>query len=216
MGIALKTGLREKAAMSGMGMDFAKTYLEGLKQSVEALPLNALSRIASLIWEAYQSNRQIFVIGNGGSAATAAHFACDLAKGTITEGKKRFRVLALTDNIPVITAWSNDFGYDRVFVEQLKNLLQPGDLVIGLSGSGNSKNVLFAMDYARASSANTIGICGLGGGMMPRLADECLIVDSTDMQQVEDIHLIITHIMSRFLRLCVEQGFQGAGPQWKG
>lgn len=206
MGIVLKTGLLEKTVMSGIGMDFAKAYLEGLKLSAEALPLNALSRIASVIWETYQKNRQIFVIGNGGSAATAAHFACDLAKGTITEGKKRFRVIALTDNIPVITAWSNDFGYDRVFVEQLKNLLQPGDLVIGISGSGNSRNVLSAMEYARASSANTIGICGLGGGMMPVHADECLIVDSTDMQQVEDIHLIITHIISRFLRLCVEQG----------
>ena len=114
MGIAIKTGFG-KNRDERHRHDFAKTYLEGLKQSVETLPLNCVFEDSSVIWEAYQLNRQIFVIGNGGSAATAAHFACDLAKGTITEGK-RFRVIALTDNIPVITAWSNDFGYDRVFV----------------------------------------------------------------------------------------------------
>lgn len=141
-------------------------------------------------------------MGNGGSAATASHFACDLAKGTAgkDDSRKRFKVIALTDSVPIITAWANDTAYQNIFLEQLKNLLDAGDVVIAINGSGNSKNVIKAVEYANAQKALTIGLTGFGGGKLKGMVQECLIVPSHSLEQIEDVHLILEHILCSWLR----------------
>ncbi len=142
-------------------------------------------------------------MGNGGSAATASHFACDLAKGT-TMGKgdltPRFRVTTLTDNVPLLTAWSNDADYSSVFLEQLRNILEPGDVVIAISASGNSENVVRATEYANANLAITVVLTGFEGGKLKKIAQECLIVPSHSMERIEDVHLILEHLICSWLR----------------
>lgn len=142
-------------------------------------------------------------MGNGGSAATASHFACDLAKGTTMDNpsmRKRFKVTALTDNVPLLTAWANDIDYENMFVEQLKNLLEEGDLVIAISGSGNSKNVLKAVEYANTRAAKTVGLTGFEGGRLKDMVKECLIVPSNSIERIEDVHLILEHLLCSYLR----------------
>jgi len=170
-------------------------YLSSLQQAVTALPREKIERMIELILGARNSDKQIFVFGNGGSAATASHFACDLGKGTIAEGKRRFRVISLCDQIPMVTAWANDADYADMFVEQLRNLLNEGDLVIGISSSGNSPNVLKALEYAKQRQANTLALTGFQGGQVKRIVDECLIVPSSLVQIIEDIHLILGHLI---------------------
>jgi D-sedoheptulose 7-phosphate isomerase len=140
------------------------------------------------------------LFGNGGSASLASHFACDLGKGTAyCNGGKRFRVLALTDNIPAMTAWANDSSYEDVFSEQLRNFVQPQDIAFAISGSGNSGNVLRALQVAREAAATTIGISGFQGGKMKSLCDICLVVPSDDMQVIEDLHLAMAHSIFRIV-----------------
>jgi D-sedoheptulose 7-phosphate isomerase len=150
--------------------------------------------------EAYQADRQIFVIGNGGSASTASHIACDLGKGTSLPGKRRFRVISLTDNVATMTAWSNDVCYEDVFVEQLKNLVNPGDLAIGISASGNSENVIRAIGHARAIGCKTIGWTGFDGGKLAQITDVSVVVDSHEYGPVEDVHLILNHVLHAWMR----------------
>ena len=176
-------------------MERIKTYIANLQAAIDALPIEKIKRVIDLIMEAYEADKQVFVIGNGGSASTASHFACDLGKGTIVQGKRRLRIMSLTDNVAVMTAWANDVSYDDIFAEQLKNLLNRNDLVIGISASGNSKNVLKAIEYANSMDCTTIGLTGFGGGKLAKIADESIIVDSYDYGPVEDIHLILDHII---------------------
>ena len=176
-------------------MERIKTYITNLQAAIDALPIEKIKRVIDLIMEAYETNKQIFVVGNGGSASTASHFACDLGKGTIVPGKRRLRIMSLTDNVAVMTAWANDVSYDDIFVEQLKNLLNRNDLVIGISASGNSRNVLKAIEHANSMDCITIGLTGFGGGKLANIADESIIVDSYDYGPVEDIHLILDHII---------------------
>jgi len=138
-------------------------------------------------------------MGNGGSASTASHFACDLGKGLSLPGKKRFKALALCDNIPTMTAYANDCSYEDIFSEQLKNIVEAGDCVVAISGSGNSKNVLKAVELANQHSAITIGLTGFQGGRLKDLVSECLIVPNNTMEQVEDIHLVILHAIKLVL-----------------
>jgi len=126
-------------------MNQVSQYLHDTAEVIRNLPVAQIERIAALLWQACQEGRQIFVVGNGGSALTASHLACDLGKWTATPGRRRFKVLALTDNIGLITAYANDLSYEDIFVEQLINFFQPGDVVLGISGSGNSENVLRAL-----------------------------------------------------------------------
>lgn len=142
----------------------------------------------------------VFTLGNGGSAATASHFACDLAKGTIVPGGPRFRVIALTDNVPLIMAWSNDVSYESVFAEQLYNLMGRGDVVVAFSGSGNSPNVLRAVALARQQGGITIGFSGFDGGKLSHMVDVPVVVPCYCMEQVEDVHLILCHLMATVLR----------------
>ncbi len=143
-------------------------------------------------------------MGNGGSAATASHFACDLGKETVVEGRPRFRVLSLNDNVPLMTALSNDFGYHAIFKEQLSNLVNEGDIVIGITGSGNSANVLEAIEYARSRKAITIGLIGFGGGKLKDLVDEAIVISSTNYGHVESVHLIIEHLIAEIFRAKIQ------------
>ena len=178
------------------------SYFEGHNRVVSELPYEKIEQVADALHRAYQHDRRVFLFGNGGSAALASHFACDLGKGTIPPGNrhKRFRVLSLTDNIPLITAWANDLSYERVFAEQLRHFVQPGDIAFGISGSGCSPNVLLALEVARESHALTIGLTGFDGGKMPGLCDLCIIIPAHNMQIVEDFQLSITHALFTMIR----------------
>jgi D-sedoheptulose 7-phosphate isomerase len=181
-------------------MDSAYRYVEEIKQTLDNLPWEAIKNTIAVLQEARLGDRQVFIMGNGGSAATASHFACDLGKGTLMPGRPRFRVIALTDNMPLFSALANDFGYDRVFVEQLASLVQPGDVTIGISGSGNSPNVLNAIMLARQVGATTIGMTGFDGGQLKNLVDVCMLVPNHCIEQVEDLHLMLEHLISTELR----------------
>ncbi|GAI36016.1 unnamed protein product, partial [marine sediment metagenome] len=147
-------------------MSFVEEYLRELKETLDKLPYSQIEKIKDILLEAYREDKKVFIMGNGGSAATASHFACDLAKGTVgkDDSRKRFKVIALTDSVPILTAWANDTAYENIFLEQLKNLLDAGDVVIAISGSGNSKNVIKAVEYANVQKALTIGLTGFKGG----------------------------------------------------
>ena len=178
----------------------AKQYFDELQRVVANLPHDSINQIAEELLKANQSGRMVFLFGNGGSASLASHFACDLGKGTAyCNGGKRFRVLALTDNIPTMTAWANDSGYEDIFAEQLRNFVQPQDIAFAISGSGNSKNVLNALRLAREAGATTIGVTGFEGGEMKSLCDICVVVPSDNMQIIEDLHLSMAHSIYRIV-----------------
>lgn len=183
-------------------MSFIEDYLTELKGTFDKLPYSEIEKIKDILLQAYRENRKIFIMGNGGSAATASHFACDLAKGTAGKDNsgKRFRVIALTNNVPLLTAWANDTAYENIFLEQLKNLLDTGDVVIAISASGNSMNVVKAVKYANANGAITIGLTGFKGGKLKSIVKECLIVPAHSMKQIEDVHLILEHLLCSWLR----------------
>jgi len=181
-------------------MEAMKNYLETVGGILKNLPLPRIEQIIELIYKTYLNDSFIFLLGNGGSAATASHLACDLGKGTVAPGRKRMKVMSLTDNLPLITAWANDTQYEDIFAEQLAHFVSSGDLVIGISGSGKSKNVLNAIKLAKECGALTVGLTGFDGGEMKDMVDYCLIVPSTNMQQIEDCHLIITHLIFSLLR----------------
>ena len=179
---------------------FFRHYITTLQDVLDHLPLDEMKRVVEEIFAAGERGSTIFILGNGGSAATASHFACDLAKGTQQPGQRPFRVIALTDNVPLITAWGNDTAYDRIFAEQLRPLVQPDDLVIGISGSGNSPNVLEAMRVAHNGGARTIGWTGFRGGKIKDRVDVCVSVPSHSMEQIEDAHLVLEHAVCATLR----------------
>ena len=173
-------------------------YLEELKGLLDAFPHDRFEEIASAILSAYNDERHIFVMGNGGSGSTASHFACDINKGCCADIKKKFKVICLNDNVPTMLAYANDLSYEKVFVEQLKNFLKPGDVVIGISGSGNSENVIQAVLYAKENQGKTIGFTGFDGGRLAQLVDIPLIASINDMQKVEDVHMIVVHMIMQY------------------
>jgi len=181
-------------------MENAEAYLRDVSEVLLQLPHDRIADVIAVLEQARAEGRRIFVFGNGGSAATASHFACDLGKGTVQESQPRFKVMALNDNIPLLTAYANDFGYETVFAEPLASLSEPGDVAIGISASGNSANVLRAMDVARERELVTVGLTGFQGGRLKDKVDICIIVPSDSMQQIEDAHLVILHAI--FLALC--------------
>jgi D-sedoheptulose 7-phosphate isomerase len=181
-------------------MDDIKRYFTEVQRIAANMPCAKIAEVTDLLFEAWSESRRIFICGNGGSASTASHFACDLGKGTAVGGQPRFKVIALTDNLALISAWANDATYDDIFAEQLMNLVEPEDVVIGISGSGNSPNVLIAMITARSAGAKTVGFTGFQGGKLKHLVDHCIIVPSTNMGQIEDYHLMLGHCISQNLR----------------
>lgn len=174
-------------------------YLSQLKEALDNLNRNEITQLAELLENARLAGQRVFIFGNGGSGSTASHFACDINKGVSLGKERRHRIMALTDNIPTILAYSNDMSYDDIFVEQLKNFLEPGDLVIGISGSGNSKNVIKAIQYANSKQNYTIGITGYGGGELRRIVALSINANKNDMQISEDVHMILVHLLMKML-----------------
>lgn len=181
-------------------MENVQTYLRDVSEVLAQLPPDRIADVIAVLEQARAEGRRIFVFGNGGSAAMASHFATDLGKGTVREGQPRFKVMALNDNIPLLTAYANDLGYDTVFAEPLASLAEPGDVAIAISSSGSSANVLRAIDVARERRLVTIGITGFGGGRLKERVDVCVIVPSSHMQHVEDGQWVILHAI--FVALC--------------
>ena len=180
----------------------AATYFSILERSAADLDWDRVDQIAELLYRSYQEDKTTYLFGNGGSASLASHFACDLAKGTWVPGStlKRFRATALTDNLPILTAWANDSGYEDIFAEQFRGIIQPGDIAFAISCSGNSPNVLKALQVAREAGALTIGLGGFEGGFMKALCDVSLIVPSDNMQIIEDLHLSVAHCLFTLVR----------------
>ena len=193
---------------NGHSITNAAQYFQRLAAVTPLVPLDTVDTIVDVLWQTYSNNGTLFMMGNGGSAALASHVACDLGKGTALPGMRRFRTVALTDNIPLITAWANDARYDDIFSEQLTNLVDAGDVVLAISGSGNSRNVLNALRVAKEAGAVTVGLGGFAGGKMKDLCDYCLVVPSDNMQIIEDLHVSITHSIYTSIhhRLMAEQG----------
>ena len=170
-----------------------RTYFRDLTGLVSQLPYNSITQIVSIFLDAFAEQRTVYVFGNGGSAASASHLMCDINKGASPGEGKRPRVMALTDNASLITAWANDFGYERIFSEQLKTFIKPRDVAFAISTSGESPNVLLALEVARESGAMTVGLGGCQGGQMKSLCDVCAIVPSDNVQLVEDLHHAMIH-----------------------
>jgi D-sedoheptulose 7-phosphate isomerase len=177
-----------------------ESYFRLLSTTAGQLPFEAIEEVASTLVRAYESERTIYLFGNGGSAALASHMACDLGKGTVNGSKKRFRVMSLTSNEAMMTAWANDSHYHDIFAEQLANFVAPGDVAFAISCSGNSANVLNALRVARQAQATTVGLAGFHGGKMKELCDQCLIVPSDNMQIIEDLHLCAAHAVFTAVR----------------
>jgi len=176
------------------------SYFDDVIQTIGKMPIATIEKIVTALMEAYESSRAIYLFGNGGSAALASHFACDLGKGASNGSSKRFQALAFTDNVPMMTAWANDARYEDIFAEQLINFVRRDDITFAISGSGNSPNVLKALKVAREAGAFTIGLTGFQGGDMKDLCDLCLTVPSENMQIIEDLHLSVTHAVFTALR----------------
>jgi len=183
-------------------MAIVQNYLKGLTGCLEEISRREaeIEKAADIIFAAYKKGKQVFIMGNGGSASTASHCALGFAKQSAVAGKPRLKAKSLADNVGLITAWGNDADYSSVFLEQMRDQLEPGDVVIGISASGNSLNVLRAVEYARGEGAITIALTGFGGGKLKQLADESIALSSRDYGQVEDAHLALTHILSDILK----------------
>ena len=183
-----------------------RSYFELLSQIIRNLPFGQVDEVSEVLFHAYEKQSTVFVFGNGGSAALASHFACDLAKGTVNGGKKRFKVMALTDNVPLMTAWANDSHYEDIFSEQLSNFARNGDVAFAISASGNSPNVLKALTAAKQSGLTTTGLTGFSGGRMLPLCDACIVVPCDNMQIIEDLHLCVAHSLFTCIRDRISHG----------
>jgi D-sedoheptulose 7-phosphate isomerase len=177
-----------------------ETYFTELEQMVRDISLLQLQSVLHLLEEAYHNGHRVFIMGNGGSAATASHFALDLAKNTIMPGAPRLKAISLTDHVPLITAWSNDTAYEHIFAEQLANLIEPGDVVLGISASGNSLNVINAMLLAKQYRAYTVALLGAKGGKIKEIVDAYILAPGHNIEQEEDAHMILAHVITRHMR----------------
>ena len=176
-------------------MTFPEQYVASVHEAIASLDLDRVQQAIDWFKEARAAGRSIFVCGNGGSAATASHFATEMLKGASYNRASRFRIIALNDSLPTITAYSNDVSYDCVFVEQLKNFAAPGDLVMGLSSSGNSVNVIRAFEYANSIGCRTLALTGRGGGQLGPLAQLNIEVRNPHTGRSEDAHMVVCHII---------------------
>lgn len=181
-------------------MNFIQSYIGDLKETLDNLSQEEIEQVLDLLHEARLNNQQVFILGNGGSASTASHFVCDLGKNTRVKGSPNFRVMGLSDNMAMFSALANDEGYENVFAQQLANHIQQDDIVIGISTSGNSPNVVNAIRLANSVGAKTIGFTGFDSGELGSLVDIDLHVPSHSIEQVEDIHLVLEHLITKALR----------------
>ena len=194
--------------------DFIQNYLSEVRHIAEAISIVDIDSAIELLFDAWKSERQVFICGNGGSASTATHFTCDLAKTTIVNGKKRFKALCLNDNIPLVSALINDEGFDNLYYEQLNNLFQKGDVLICISvhgGAGKDKaglwsqNLLKAMKYVQENGGKAIGFSGFDGGPMKEIADVCIVVPADTTPQVESFHMALEHLICSCLKQRIEE-----------
>ena len=181
-------------------MEFIQEYISTLQLTMDHLPRQLIADVINLLQQARRKGSQVFILGNGGSASTASHFACDLAKNTRQEGLPHFRVIGLTDNMAMFSALANDDGYENVFSEQLDSLVRPGDIIIAISASGNSKNVIKAVEAAHKYKATVVGFTGFDGGRLRQLADINIHVNSNIIEHVEDIHLMLEHLIVKTIK----------------
>lgn len=180
--------------------EHVERYLSALQDLLDRLPRDEVARAVRILHQARLARRRVYILGNGGSSATAAHFVNDLNKLANVPGLPRFRAMSLADNTPLFSAWANDAGYEHAFAEPLVNFVEEGDVVIAISGSGNSPNVLRAVEVARQAGAVTVGMTGFDGGRLREMVDCCILVPSHSMPQVEDAHMILEHLISCALR----------------
>jgi len=190
--------------MSENDMKILMDYVEHLKKTVDLINLEQVNKISEILSRAYRNDKSVFIIGNGGSASTASHFASDLGKGTLERyydmHKKRFRAYSLTDNVVLMTAYGNDLDYNNIFAQQLRNLIEKGDVLIAITASGNSENILRAIDLANKQGATTIGFLGFEGGKAKDMTDHSIIVKSENYGVIEDIHLMLEHMICQNLK----------------
>jgi len=196
------------------GLEYIEKFIDGCHSILNALSREDIDAVVNVLYRAWQEEKRVFIMGNGGSASTASHFACDLSKWTIAEDKKRFKVIGLTDNIPLMSAWINDAGFENLFAEQMKNHFQPGDIVIGISvhgGSGKdragqwSQNLIKAMETAKENGGITIGFSGFDGGIMKNIAQYCIVVPFNTTPHVESFHVVLEHLICERLRQLIAE-----------
>jgi D-sedoheptulose 7-phosphate isomerase len=199
---AFKRGLAEQK----VSLEHIHIYISRLQQTMDQLPSQLIADVIDILNQARLEGKQVFIMGNGGSASTASHFVCDLAKNTRGEGLPHFRVIGLADNMALVSAYANDEGYENVFSQQLANLINPEDVVIAMSASGNSKNVINAIEEARKYDAKTIGFTGFDGGRLGQIVDVHIHVKSMIIEHVEDIHLMLEHMIVKTIKDQVQSG----------
>ena len=183
-------------------MDYTKdiaVYFDRLKTTIDKINKKDLSDLMNVLVEAKEFGKQIFIMGNGGSSATASHYVCDFNKGISMNQDKKFKLICLNDNIPSLLAYANDLSFEDIFVEQLKNFYEVGDVVIGISGSGNSMNILKAIAYANDQGGTTVGLTGYNGGKLRQMTKHGVHIPIDDMQIAEDLHMVLDHCMMRIL-----------------
>jgi len=196
--IARNLAVRELVLLLVVFMNFAQLYKTELIQAIESVDLDTVGQAIQVLARARDEGRRIFVCGNGGSASTASHFATDLVKGASYGRSARFRIMALTDSLPTITAYSNDVSYDCIFVEQMKNFAEPGDVLLAISSSGNSPNVLRAVEYGNSIGCQTIALSGRDGGQLGPLAKINIQVNHRHTGRIEDLHVIVMHMIGYY------------------
>jgi D-sedoheptulose 7-phosphate isomerase len=191
-----------------MSDDYVKSFFDEIRKCIEEIDLKKLKEISNVLYTAWKNDRQVFLLGNGGSASQASHMAADISKNTL--GRiydpriKRFKIMALTDNLSLMTAYANDVGYDEVFSQQMRNLINEHDVVIVITGSGNSPNVLRAVEYAKKCNAITIGLLGFDGGKVKDMLDYEMTVKSKDYGVIESVHPAIHHLMVGYFRKIID------------
>jgi D-sedoheptulose 7-phosphate isomerase len=202
MNVHHHNGSRNGTTGSNARIVNARDYFEIHGAVTGRLPYTQIDQIGEELWRAYQEQRKVFLFGNGGNAALACHFACDLGKGTVfpETNHRRFQVLSLTNNVSLLTALANDLGYEDIFAEQLRSHGGPGDIAFGLSASGNSPNILRALEVSRELGGINIGLTGFQGGKMKALCDYCVVIPSDNMQIIEDLQLSVAHALFTCLR----------------
>lgn len=185
-------------------IEFIEKYFSEMSDIIKKISKDDISKVIDILFDAWKNDKKIYTMGNGGSASTATHFAADLAKTSIVEGKKRFKVIGLTDNIPLMSAWINDNGFENLFTGQLENFIEPDDVLVGFSvhggsGSGNaglwSQNLLKAMKFAKDKGARAVGFSGFDGGMFKKICDACIVVPTNSTPQVESFHVVLHHLI---------------------
>src|SRR5574344_667020 len=191
-----------------------KEYYEEEMKVIESLDENELNDVLNCLLKHYENSSTVYVFGNGGSSATASHMVCDFNKGTCANVKKRFRFVCLNDNVPTMMAVANDMSFEDVFYYQLENKLEKGDLILAISGSGNSHNVIKAVEYAKKSGCEVIGMTGYDGGRLARLSDYQLHVPADDMQITEDLHMGFDHMIMQIFWKYLETR-EGKTPVYK-